>query len=370
MIVAINKPSTSFRAASDYLLYDKPGRRTGPRPTTSHRVAWTETRNTRSEDPEAAVGEMLRTAADASHLKAAAGLARNGRPLQKPVKTLSLSWAPGMRPSKQDMLAAADDFLKAMGWTEHQTLIVAHRDTVHAHIHLLINRVHPLTGATLNDRGDFRRALRWSQPPQPSGPERRSRQDWPRSWAAQKVITAAQRHAWSARRRSEIRNRHAAILEARCTARNLHRSSSPAADPRTGRQPMAQAPAHSRDAPVRRSPPSGPPRLYEALRYPDREHHPERALLCAALAAEFRLLRTELSRRRSPATYSAVLALEQSYRARRAALRSAFAADDRHERQSRRNVSTGRRAERSLMHPPPRSDAVRLAVSQEQLPHL
>ena len=44
------------------------------------------------------------------------------------------------------MLKAADDSLKALGLEEHQVIISCHRDEPQPHVHLIVNRTHPLTG--------------------------------------------------------------------------------------------------------------------------------------------------------------------------------------------------------------------------------
>ena len=85
-----------------------------------------------------------------------------GRKNDAPVKTVSLAWAPGETPTREEMCRAADSFMKAMGWAEHQALIVAHSDTRHPHLHLIINRVHPDTGRTLNDWQERKRAQKWA----------------------------------------------------------------------------------------------------------------------------------------------------------------------------------------------------------------
>jgi hypothetical protein len=41
------------------------------------------------------------------------------------------------------MIAATKSFLKAQGWQEHQCVVVAHSDTAHPHVHLMIDMVHP-----------------------------------------------------------------------------------------------------------------------------------------------------------------------------------------------------------------------------------
>jgi hypothetical protein len=161
MLPNISRNGRSFRAAGAYHLHDKPTD-AQPRPRTAERIAFTATRNLANEDPRAALDEMWRTAEDAAHLKARAGLAPTGRKATAPVKTVSLAWVPGQAPTREEMCAAADSFTKVMGWGEHQVLYVAHNDTRHHHLHLIINRVHPDTGRTLNDWQEKKRAQKWA----------------------------------------------------------------------------------------------------------------------------------------------------------------------------------------------------------------
>ena len=161
MVPNISPNGRSFRGAGAYHLHDKPTA-SDPRPRTALRVAFTATRNLANEDPRAALDEMWRTAEDAAHLKASSGAARQGRKNDTPVKTISLAWAPGQNPSREDMIAAADGFLHAMGWHGHQAVYAAHNDTAHPHLHIILNRVHPETGRTLNDWQERKRAQRWA----------------------------------------------------------------------------------------------------------------------------------------------------------------------------------------------------------------
>lgn len=164
MIIRINTSGKSFRGAGQYHLHDKPfdneaGERVNPR--TADRVAWTATRNLLNVEPEAAIDEMWHTADNQQLLKREAGVARSGNRCTDPVKTISLSWKPTQAPTKEQMIDAVDSYLTHMGWAEHQALIVAHTDTAHPHVHIILNRVHPETGRTLNDRQDKRRSQPW-----------------------------------------------------------------------------------------------------------------------------------------------------------------------------------------------------------------
>jgi hypothetical protein len=60
------------------------------------------------------------------------------------------------------MIETAETFLRHMKWQEHQALLVAHDDKEHAHVHLMLNTVHPETGLRLDDNFERRRAQAWA----------------------------------------------------------------------------------------------------------------------------------------------------------------------------------------------------------------
>lgn len=94
------------------------------------RVAWTDSRNLPTKDPQAAARLMGATARESART-------------QRPVYHLSISFDPGDPIDRPRMRRVADAVLRRLGLTEHQVLIVAHRDTAHPHMHLVVNRVHP-----------------------------------------------------------------------------------------------------------------------------------------------------------------------------------------------------------------------------------
>ncbi len=47
--------------------------------------------------------------------------------------------------------------LKDLGLQDHQAWMVAHRDTAHPHVHVMVNRVHPDTGKAWSAGHDYRR---------------------------------------------------------------------------------------------------------------------------------------------------------------------------------------------------------------------
>src|SRR2546430_10138121 len=152
MVRARTAGGRSFRGAFLYYAQDK--RRDGEAVRlTTERVAWVETVNFPTADPERAWRIMAHTALAQGHLKAAAGTKATGRKLAKPVFAYSIAWHPGERPAKPEMMQAARSSLKAQGLEEHQAIILCHGDEPQAHVHIIVNRVHPATGkaATLSN---------------------------------------------------------------------------------------------------------------------------------------------------------------------------------------------------------------------------
>ncbi|HEX3861120.1 MAG TPA: relaxase/mobilization nuclease domain-containing protein [Stellaceae bacterium] len=146
----------SFKGLATYLLHDP------DKAKTDQRVPWTHTLNLASDHPSLAVDEMLWTYRGADYLKREAGIKAGGRKLEHPVKHFSLNWHPTEKPSKTHMIETVEGFLKHMGWSEHQALLVAHNDKPHAHVHVMLNVVHPETGKALNAGFEKRRAGDWA----------------------------------------------------------------------------------------------------------------------------------------------------------------------------------------------------------------
>lgn len=155
MIVKIIGNSASFVDTTRYAEHD-------PHAKSKERVAWTHTRNLASSDVSDAALEMEATAANAEELKRSAGIRAGGRPLENPVKHLMLAWDQADNPSKSHMLKTSEHFLQHMGWNEHQAVIIAHDDKAYAHVHIILNRVHPETGRGLNEGFEQRRAQQWA----------------------------------------------------------------------------------------------------------------------------------------------------------------------------------------------------------------
>ncbi len=165
MIIRIQSNGGSFRGAGLYYLHDKSADATIDKhlkPKSDERVWFTDTRNCLSMDAGRAFEEMWLTAEDQAYLKLHAGVKRGGRVCEDPVKTLSVSWHKDDQPTPEHMVEAADALMKHMGWNAHQAVYVGHNDTEHCHIHIILNRVNPDTGRTLDDFREQKRAQSWA----------------------------------------------------------------------------------------------------------------------------------------------------------------------------------------------------------------
>ena len=156
MVPRLNAAGKSFKGLALYLTHDSGA-------GTAERVAWTHTLNCAFDHIPSAVDELVTTWRDVELLKQEAGVRRGGRVLEAPVKHVSLNWHPSERPSREAMIDAAESFLVHMGWHEHQAVLVAHTDKLHAHVHLMLNAVHPETGCKLDDGLEKRRAQAWAK---------------------------------------------------------------------------------------------------------------------------------------------------------------------------------------------------------------
>lgn len=148
-----------------YVLHDKREEGMEAHPTTSERVAWTATRNVPTNGPRTAMNMMIDTWQRRDELKAAAGV-KGGTSKSGPVYHFSVNWHAverGGNPSKADMMKAADEVLKILGFEDLQAVMVCHRDTGKPHVHVVVNRIHPVTGRILSAGPQQGRDLdRWS----------------------------------------------------------------------------------------------------------------------------------------------------------------------------------------------------------------
>ncbi len=124
-MIATTSSGRRFGVLARYLMHGRDG-------TDTERVAWTVGRNLGTDDPELAAALMQATAD---------GNAR----VEIPVYHLTISFDPADPVSPERMQQVADRVLAELGLREHQTLMVAHGDRAHPHVHCMVNRVHPDT---------------------------------------------------------------------------------------------------------------------------------------------------------------------------------------------------------------------------------
>jgi len=70
--------------------------------------------------------------------------------VRDPVYHVILSWQQGEHPSNTQAFDAGETALAALDMQEHQYVFAVHRDTENTHLHLMVNRVHPVTGRAVH----------------------------------------------------------------------------------------------------------------------------------------------------------------------------------------------------------------------------
>jgi len=150
---------SSFRGLGLYVLHDP------DKADSAERLAWTETRNLGTDDPDLAWRVMAATALNQASLKKQAGIPSTGRKSNKHVAHLVLSWHPEEKAglTREEMLRAANGALRAIGADDRQVLIAAHDDKDNPHLHAVINRVSPEDGRMLNPSYPHLKLSTWAE---------------------------------------------------------------------------------------------------------------------------------------------------------------------------------------------------------------
>lgn len=141
MIGKIPRPGNGFRGAFNYLMYGKKNEER------EDRAAWFSTRNMFVADIDKVPSMMRATAQQSTRCK-------------KPAYHMLISWRHDENPSEEVMRMAAERTLADLGLSEHQAMLAAHYDTGHKHLHILVNRVHPVTGKAWHTSKDWERMER------------------------------------------------------------------------------------------------------------------------------------------------------------------------------------------------------------------
>lgn len=159
MVPKIHTRGKSFKGAAAYLLHDK------DRAKTSNRVAWTETRNMATGNPDTAWKVMAATAMKQDELKEQAGVKKTGRKSADSVLHISLSWKDVEKDglSRDEMRRAMIGALKAIKADDRQALVVCHNDEKHPHIHIIVNRVSSEDGRMLPSSNEKLALSRWAE---------------------------------------------------------------------------------------------------------------------------------------------------------------------------------------------------------------
>lgn len=163
MIPRVAKRGTSFKGAGLYYLHDKRQDGEATR-STSDRVAWTYTRNLATADADFSLRIMAATAMDKDRLKAEAGIKNTGRKTKGDVYAYSLAWHPDEagKIGQADMMLAVEESIAKIGANDHQAVIIAHNDTDHPHVHVIVNMVNPETGKNLPLKNDYKKLDSWA----------------------------------------------------------------------------------------------------------------------------------------------------------------------------------------------------------------
>jgi hypothetical protein len=163
MVPNVAGTGTSFRGAALYYLHDKRMEGEAVRLTTE-RVAWSETRNLSTDNPELAWRIMAATSLDKDRLKAEAGVKNTGRKSDNTVYAYSIAWHPEEKASlsRAEMVRAANESILALGAQDRQAIIIAHQDEPHPHVHVMINRVSPTDGRMLGTSNDYKKLDAWA----------------------------------------------------------------------------------------------------------------------------------------------------------------------------------------------------------------
>ena len=114
-------------------------------------------------DPRHAFGIMAATARDADALKELAGIPSGGRPGEKPVYHIVLSWSLEERVTEEQVHAAVEEALLELGLEDRQAVVIVHRDTDHLHVHVMVNRVSPEDGRFAGMGRDWIKLSRWAK---------------------------------------------------------------------------------------------------------------------------------------------------------------------------------------------------------------
>ncbi|MBL0112541.1 MAG: relaxase/mobilization nuclease domain-containing protein [Saprospiraceae bacterium] len=74
-----------------------------------------------------------------------------------------MAWHPEENPLPDYMQAKALETLSLLGLSEHEAVLVAHQETDHSDVHVIVNLVHPETGKTAVVYKDRVKLSQWAE---------------------------------------------------------------------------------------------------------------------------------------------------------------------------------------------------------------
>lgn len=125
---------------------------------TTERVAWSETRNLHTDNIDNASKVMAYTDINSESLKRSFGGSSTGVKRESgAVYHFSLSEDPKNSPTQEQWSIYVDKNIERLGLEEHQYYMVAHNDEDHAHVHVVVNLIHPETGKINSLHNDYKK---------------------------------------------------------------------------------------------------------------------------------------------------------------------------------------------------------------------
>jgi hypothetical protein len=118
--------------------------------------------NNLASEARAAAPEMDDTWAAQARLKKSAGVRSGGRRSVNPVLHDTLSWAEDEHPTIDEMIRASRSYFASQGLAEHEAVIVGHDHNGKRHVHIVANRIHPITGKVADRTDDQVKAQAWA----------------------------------------------------------------------------------------------------------------------------------------------------------------------------------------------------------------
>ena len=104
--------------------------------------------------------------------------ARRNPLARRAVYHFTIAWGSTDFPNQGQMMQCVDEAIQELGLCEHQWVAASHTDATHEHIHVVANRVNPISYKCASDAFDFRRLMklarkqevqhRWTTTPQPT----------------------------------------------------------------------------------------------------------------------------------------------------------------------------------------------------------